>query len=608
MNETGINERLFGALKEKCSPDVVKKMLAEGADPAFAKRGLSLLAIAIETEEPESAKHLLKAGAVVGGNEIVLSIHYLPQLKILLKHGGDINAESKEGHSVLHASILDWVLPDERKRYKKSARVERLETLISLGADPLVQDRNKLLPLDYALLWGNKEEIDFLMKATKSVRGELDQQDEDGKTLLMRAVLENDLARVRELVARGVNTDIRDMQLHSALSWAIKRGHDDIAEFLAKNGAESSRYVRIKSEKSLLIAIQRGYLGNLWLALRGGFPAPSLGKIIEYIQPRFIPLILRHCPDVLGLEKKIEPDRTDFFDLNRDIDSRRHYLIRELLPSFMAKIENIDVGDDWKVFMQSAQEANELIRSINNKYSDDKDVLSEANNVVEEIEYAGPAWRLRTLTVPVEMADRRKSMLGGPFFTSEEYPWPRATSGKFADPVAQIDLKAVSELRSMPFGDGMLQVWNADYQHPIIRIIPRDVIETAEMTPVAPTSEGDFEWTFVPTEWVSGGGVQQILGFEGPLFSGHISLDDFASPPELKRLADLGKVLTQNDSGLHLFGTFYPVQYTASEKGLPVFLALDCDHGYFWGDSGTAQIFYRMTESGPEFSFDWSCY
>ena len=45
-----------------------------------------------------------------------------------------------------------------------------------------------------------------------------------------------------------------------------------------------------------------------------------------------------------------------------------------------------------------------------------------------------------------------------------------------------------------------------------------------------------------------------------------------------------------------------------SDKKLPVFLALDSDNGYVWGDAGTAQIFYRMADTGPEFSFDWSCY
>ena len=80
------------------------------------------------------------------------------------------------------------------------------------------------------------------------------------------------------------------------------------------------------------------------------------------------------------------------------------------------------------------------------------------------------------------------------------------------------------------------------------------------------------------------------------------------SPPEVIRLASLLNGLNLNDSGTHMFGTFYPVQYRASQMGRDVFMTLDSDCGYSWGDSGTAQIFYELTESGPVFSFNWSCY
>jgi ankyrin repeat protein len=585
MPESDINKRLFSLLEEECKLKTVKEMLQAGADPNYKKPGV--------------AKHLLKAGAVVGGSEIVMSVQSMPMLQLLLNNGGDINARSKDGSTVLHASILKWVTDEEEQLYVNQPRVKRLEALISLGADPRISDQNSLLPFDYALLQGEAEEVELLMAATNALRSELDQQDENGRTPLIRAVILGNIAVVKDLLAQGANTDIRDKQLHSALSLAIKKNRDDIAEILVSNGAEYSKAIKAKTAPQLLKAIERGYLGNVWLGLRAGMPVPSLSQIIEFGQPRFIPLLLQKGASYLGVEKHI--------------DAGHRQVTSELFPLLMAKPEHIDLGDDLQDSIKKTEEIVRLVRTIKEKYPDDL-WMENYDYAYEDVEWAGPAWNLRILSVPADMADRRKSMLAGPFFTNEDFPWPKSLTedspGKFASPVVQIDLGVISELRNMAFGDGTLQVFESNGGS-IIRVIPKQVIETTVMTPVAPSSEDDLYFPLVPTEWLSGGEVQHILGYEGPVFSCHAAEEDAfdESPSEVKKLANLMKeVACQNDSGLHLFGTFYPVQYRASEKGAPVFLSLDSDHGYFWGDSGTAQVFYKMTNDGPEFSFDWSCY
>ncbi len=636
MTPSDINKRLFSLLEEKCKLKTVKEMLQDGADPNYQQRGESLLSVAIDRYETLSvAKHLLKLGAVVSGNEIVKSVQSLPKVMLLLSHGGKINARSKNGYTILHASILEEVTNEEEQQYIDQPRVKRLEALISLGADPLTPDQNRLLPYDYALLQGKAEEIEFLQAAANARRSELDQQGEDGRTPLMQAVARGDLAEVSNLLSRGANTDILDKQLHSALSLAIKGDRGDISEILVTHGAEYSKAIKIKTAPQLLKAIERGLLGNVRLALQGGMPPPSINQIIEFDQPRFIPLLLQYGATYLGIEKIIQAtsDHSLFSSLllqygatypgvGEIINTRHKHATRELLTPLMSKQEHIDLGEGWQASMKKAEEVVCLARAIKEKYPD---APWMRNYVDDDIEWAGPAWNLRILVVPASMVDRRKSMLAGPFFTSEDYPWPKSLNksapDKYASPVVQIDLGAISKLRNMAFGDGTLQVFDGSGGS-IIRVIPKQVMETAVMTPVAPMSEADLYYPTVPTGWLTGGQVEHIIGYEGPVFSCHVAEEDAFdeedeededafddSPSEVKKLAGLMKKIgCQNDSGLHLFGTFYPVQYRAAEKGIPVFLSLDCDHGYFWGDSGTAQVFYKMTDEGPEFSFAWSCY
>jgi hypothetical protein len=162
----------------------------------------------------------------------------------------------------------------------------------------------------------------------------------------------------------------------------------------------------------------------------------------------------------------------------------------------------------------------------------------------------------------------------------------------------------------------MLQVWDAGpYQifrnEPAswIRVIPRNIIESSTLTPVAPKSADDLLSNSTPSDWLHDGYVDHIIGYEGPVFSCYTDEEEapIYSPPEIKALAKLFAGMSQNHSTFHLFGAFRSVQYSLVQRG-DVFLALESALGYGWGDAGNAQIFYEITDSGPEFTFEWSCY
>jgi hypothetical protein len=208
-------------------------------------------------------------------------------------------------------------------------------------------------------------------------------------------------------------------------------------------------------------------------------------------------------------------------------------------------------------------------------------------------------------TTAVNQVDRKASMLAGPFFTCNEYPLPESSSGTLA-PIIQLDLQVLSQLSGKDFGDGLLQVWcDTDWNNDsrdFIRVVPRDVLNNASMTPF---EASDVAAGPVPEEWifdVSWDEVDVISGFESMGFHAQTSyLDVYAADLTEDQLSsisdDLSKFITLTDltNRFHLFGSFYPIQYSTADVGYD----WDClVHFPEWGSSGNAQVFYCLYEKG----------
>lgn len=234
---------------------------------------------------------------------------------------------------------------------------------------------------------------------------------------------------------------------------------------------------------------------------------------------------------------------------------------------------------------------------------------------LKDIDFCSPAWSLKIFDIPTAHADRTRSMLEGPFFTSDNYPWPSGDEGKFASPVVQLDLGEVSRLKESVYGDGLLQVFVADDSSDfLIRVIPRSEVNENQMTPFPQGTEDQFSGFITGKYWLGYGGVvSQIVGYEEPVLSAHVYTSDGApeddDPDLFKEIFEKMESLSVNDSGIHMFGTFYPIQYRHSEYGGEVLMALDSNLCYSWGDSGNAQIFVNRSQDGAVmFHVEWSCY
>jgi len=257
-----------------------------------------------------------------------------------------------------------------------------------------------------------------------------------------------------------------------------------------------------------------------------------------------------------------------------------------------------------------------LIKKMRRKYKNEDWFVGYGgfDAKLKDIEAGKPAWFFDLVEIPVAKVDRRGSMLAGPFFTSSEYPWPEA-NGKHDVPIVQVDLRDFSRLSGKNLGDGLLQVWMVgDSLNGDVRVIPRNVVDNAALLNDVPTTATmDSNWGCF-AECLNGGidEVYVIKGFQDPVFSMYCNIEDLdwglEDVPEIAEFKELASKIEGNETGHHAFGSFSRVQYSPGECA-DVLIALDSDLPFSWGDSGNAQIFYKVGKNGdPEFWFNWSCY
>lgn len=204
-----------------------------------------------------------------------------------------------------------------------------------------------------------------------------------------------------------------------------------------------------------------------------------------------------------------------------------------------------------------------------------------------------------------DKVDRTASMLSGPFFTTKKHPIPTA-HGEMMYPIVQIDLRVASELVDEELGDGLLQLWyeNKTFEG-VVRVIPRTDVVPAKATDFAFTPPEDMDGFPLPFNWNSdplGEEVRVISKFKSTGVSSQdeypeIYLDetDVAIPDTFFKLLTKFEKLTldKGDDFFHMFGTFYPIQYSAADVKGKCLCHIGCD----WGSSGNAQIFYVIDKN-----------
>lgn len=109
-------------------------------------------------------------------------------------------------------------------------RQESLLTLLKLGADIEVQDKNMQRPIGYAIKSNNRIFIDMLIKRNCKIN----YKDINGTTPLMLAAKYGQKETLRVLLSKGADVFAKDRKGRTAYDYAIKYNYQGSAEILKK--------------------------------------------------------------------------------------------------------------------------------------------------------------------------------------------------------------------------------------------------------------------------------------------------------------------------------------------------------------------------------------
>lgn len=298
------------------------------------------------------------------------------------------------------------------------------------------------------------------------------------------------------------------------------------------------------------------------------------------------------------------------------------------------------------------EEAKRLIRVLRQKVaslpplSEGSYSLSTFETFLNDAERGGIAWKISTSDLPLDQADRRQSMVTGPFYFNAEYPLPAERDGKLMLPCIQADLRELSKLRGLPLGDGLLQAFSV-FDDWVCRVIPRDIVDSVEPLPF-PTDctefnsdlnysleswmkrgrgvtvidgyclphihfdtredEGMWEWMIAERTDRAGMDVEEDEELEAVVLTPknemtEEELEETPQPAELTRLLEILELLSNaRPGGDQVFGAFHGIHSRPYELDYDCLFAFEGDFFNFSG-AGNSHILYGFENGEPNFYF-----
>ena len=170
------------------------------------KLGETPLHVALEADRPEVVSRLIEFGADVNARDEHghSPLHYAAilgntaRIAELGARGADPNIGDNEGRTPLHIAAA------------RRGAEQAVTTLIELGADPSIRNKDAATALEEALDAGNAKVIETLLEACGNER----------RTPLHLAVLRSDLATITKLLELGASVHARDWQRRTPLHLA----------------------------------------------------------------------------------------------------------------------------------------------------------------------------------------------------------------------------------------------------------------------------------------------------------------------------------------------------------------------------------------------------
>jgi cytohesin len=139
--------------------------------------------------------------------------------ELLINSGAEVDIRDKSGATSLHESA--WF-----------GQKSFLQFLISKGADINATDNNGYTPLDYAVDGPRGGETAPLLRKHGGKPGDILRSE------IIKAAENGDLARLKALVAKGTDVNVKNTRGYTPLHWAVSQNHKDVVEFLIAEGAD----------------------------------------------------------------------------------------------------------------------------------------------------------------------------------------------------------------------------------------------------------------------------------------------------------------------------------------------------------------------------------
>lgn len=254
--------------------DIVRTLIKNGADIKLKDNEQQTpLFWASSHGQYEVAEYLLNAGAgfsIVNKNgdtpftasfsAEINEDDFMSVIRVFLNKGADINERRKSDGTTLLMMVAEI------------GNADIVSALMDAGADFRIKDNNGLTALDYAKRARRQETVKLLTRAESSASettDDLKAQIKKNKKILIDAVIEGLVEKVRKLLSVGVNIDFRDNLGYTALAYACEQNHINIVKELIKHKAN----IELKDTEGvtpLLIASYSGYFDIVKILLNAG--------------------------------------------------------------------------------------------------------------------------------------------------------------------------------------------------------------------------------------------------------------------------------------------------------------------------------------------------
>eukprot|EP01029_Cantina_marsupialis_P000297 TRINITY_DN10249_c0_g1_i1.p1 TRINITY_DN10249_c0_g1~~TRINITY_DN10249_c0_g1_i1.p1 ORF type:complete len:647 (+),score=104.50 TRINITY_DN10249_c0_g1_i1:1658-3598(+) len=158
--------------------------------------------------------------------------NYIPMLKKMLLFKPRINEPRSDGRTIIYDVLIE-------------NNLDLIKVLVNAGADLNVIDRNNVTPLAYLVdkglqITNQREKENFLERLVFVLKYRIDVNtiDEDGRTVIHKAVLANNIEVVEKLLTKKLDLNIKDKQGRTALHHTQWKGNYKIARLLISAGAD----------------------------------------------------------------------------------------------------------------------------------------------------------------------------------------------------------------------------------------------------------------------------------------------------------------------------------------------------------------------------------